>query len=239
MVDYPKNFEPIPETIYAIQMVSGKIPEDKKRSPDDDRYPRPMIFKKEYDKKDGTGKYWGWSVSIFSKEVIYNKDGNPETDDDTLGEYTFWIPEEVREQVDEFFEAGIYKFYLRKKAVWYKDSKGKDRSKGVYQVSAGLSGLKDIQTKAFDIKPTKQKEITEVKVPFDDDMGDDKVAFKEDKAKATTIPISVMDYNRTYKQDFVEIVKTLQNIEEDLRIIANSFKEMLNKFTVKIKKVKE
>lgn len=224
MVDYPKSFDPIPETKYVIQMVGGKIPEDKKREASDDRYPRPMIFKKQYDKKDGTGKYWGWSVGIFAKEIRY-VDGKPETDDDTLGEYTFWIPEEVREQVDELFEAGIYKFYLRRKSVWYKDSKGKNKTKSLYQVSAGLSGLKDEEeliTKTYDVKPSKKKEITSVEFPFDDDMGDDEVAFKEDiKPEKEFQTISEIDYTR-------EILVTLQNIEEDLRKISNSFINLLD-----------
>ena len=225
MVDYPKNFDPIPETKYVIQMVGGKIPEDKKRDPSDDRYPRPMIFKKQYDKKDGTGKYWGWSVGIFAKEIRY-VDGKPETDDNTLGEYTFWIPEEVREQVDELFEAGIYKFYLRRKSVWYKDSKGKNKTKSLYQVSAGLSGLKDIQEKILDVKPEpKISTDKKVEVPFDDDMGDDKIGFKEDLKKIdipTQIPDSIPDVN------LHEILVTLQNIEEDLRKISNSFITLLD-----------
>jgi len=238
MVDYPKNFDPVPETKYIIQMVGGKIPEDKKRDPSDDRYPRPMIFKKQYDKKDGTGKYWGWSVSIFAKEIRY-VDGKPETDDDTLGEYTFWIPEEVREQVDELFEAGIYKFYLRRKSVWYKDSKGKNKTKSLYQVSAGLSGLKDEEeliTKTYDVKPSKKKEITSVEFPFDDDMGDDEVAFGDDFKPIKKLPNGTPIIPIP---EIPDILVTLQNIEEDLRIIANCFREMLDKFSVRIKKEKE
>jgi len=262
MVNYPKNFDPTPEVIHIIQMVGGRIPEDKRKDPSDDRYPRPMIFKKQYNKKDGTGKFWSWSVTIFAKEINYIH-GKPETDEDTFGEFTFWIPKEIREQIDVFFNENRYKFYLIRKAEWYEDNKGVKKTKSVYRVASGLRELRESDTSKKDTTPTilpSDKERTSMPepeiqpktqhsttkdspfkyeghtvIPFDDDMGDDEIAFEED-LKKIDIPTQIPD--KIPNANLNAIIVTLQNIEEDLRIIANCFKEMLDKFSVKIKKVK-
>ena len=258
MTNYPKSFDPVPEQIYSVKMTGGVIPEGKDNA--GSRYPKPRIFKKEHLKEDGSGTWWSWNVTILAKEVI-NLDTQPTTDDDTLGEYTLWIPEEVREEVDDLFNRDIYKFYLRKKATWYKDKKGKDRSKGVYQVSAGLSGFKDIQEKIFNVKPTPQPTPkVEEEIPFNNYKGDDEIAFKEDLQGEINRPKGdIQKVNKAMEkvlkdiQDsgiikcltdmeeknglyFQQIVGTLQNIEEDLRKLSNGFAEMLDKFTVKIKR---
>ena len=213
MADYPDSFDPTPEKIYSIKMVGGIIPEGKDNA--GDRYPNPRIHKKEYDKKDGTGKYWGWNVTIFAKEVVFIE-GIPETDDKTLGEWTFWIPEEVREQVDEYFNASIMKFYLIRKSIWYKDNKGKNKTKSQYQVSAGLSGLQD--TPKVEPKP----ETTPI--PYEDD----EVALEEDIKPKVKVKTTINQMPITSSSmDTQILVGTLQSIEKSLASISLSFKQML------------
>jgi len=234
MPDYPDKFDPTPEKIYSCKMVGGKI-KDK-----EERYPKPRIGK--WDKVDDEGKeYQSWNTTIFAKEVVYIE-GQPETDDKTLKEYSFWIPERIREQIDSWFNEGIYKFYLRKTSRWYKDKKGIDRSASLWQVSLGLRWFKEFDLAKLEgktitepIAKLQPKPETEPEVPFDDDMGDDEIAFKEDiKPKLKPEQEFI-----TPEPTLIQILVTLQNIEEDLRIIANCFKEMLDKFTVKLKKVRE
>ena len=189
------------------------------------------------------GEFWTTDVKVARYNTIDKKYTE-------VGLFQFMIPKSILNEVQHKVDVDM-PFYLRKSAGFNKE--GKHITKyNVYNTPEEIADKKEFITKTYDVEPSKKKEITSVDIPFDDDMGDDEVALKED-LKKIDIPTQIPDkVNIKFTQEIVqsiiadailesknEILVTLQNIEEDLRKIANCFKEMLDKFTVKIKKVKE
>lgn len=234
MNNFPPTFEPIPEQVYVIQLVGGK-------RDDGTRWDEPRIWKKSKISKIDGKPYESWNTTIFAKEVnIVN--GKPVPDDNTLGEYTFWIPIDCRETIDRLYMMGIYTMYFRKHAVWYQDQKGVDRTKTSHQITTHLEEFGHIQPKMIDTPPIKKPAPTPPTddlsglddyqppddIPFGDDWGDDEPAFPKDVKKPKT-PKTDDSYKSTEH--------LLTNLADDIRTMSYELNQILTEISKTLRQI--